>query len=69
LNNRKDIGIYPLKQFAHVIHGNPNPQGRTAMGSPSPNGIRSFGKKASLHGKFKEMNHDGERLGCLGCSL
>jgi hypothetical protein len=34
MNNRNDIGIYPLKQFAHVIHGNPNAQGRTAMGSP-----------------------------------
>jgi hypothetical protein len=44
LDNRKDIGIYPLKQFAHVIHGNPNTQGRTAMGSPSPNGICSSGK-------------------------
>jgi len=46
-----DIGIYPLKQFAHVIHGNPNPQGRTAMGSPSPNGIRSSGKEVSLQNK------------------
>jgi hypothetical protein len=34
LGDRKDIGIYPLKQFAHVIHGNPNHQGRTAMGFP-----------------------------------
>jgi len=45
LDNRKHIGIYPLKQFAHVIHGNPNPQGRIEMGSPSPNGICSSGKK------------------------
>jgi len=36
LDNRKDIGIYPLKQFAHVNHGNPNAQGRTAMGSLRP---------------------------------
>jgi len=43
LNNRRVIGIYSLKQFAHVIHGNPNAQGRTAMGSPSPTGIGSSG--------------------------
>jgi hypothetical protein len=47
LNNRKVIGIYPLKQFARVIHENPNAQGRTAMGSPSPNGIGSSGKETS----------------------
>jgi len=47
LNNRKGIGIYPLKQFAHVIHGNPNAQGRTAMGAPSTNSICLSGKETS----------------------
>jgi hypothetical protein len=45
LDNRKDIGIYPLKQFTRVIHGNPNAQGRTAMGSPPPNIIWSSSKE------------------------
>jgi len=55
LNSRKDIGIYPLKQFAHVIHGNPNTQGRTAMGSPSPNGICSSGKKVPPQNKLSPV--------------
>jgi len=29
------IGIYPLKQFAPVIHGNRQARGRIAMGSPA----------------------------------
>jgi len=36
-----DIDFDPLKQFPRVIHGNHPVQGRIAMGSPPPNGIRS----------------------------
>jgi hypothetical protein len=52
LNNRNDIGIYPLKQFAHVIHGNPNPQGRTAMGSPT---IQQSGSQTNEIGFIGEI--------------
>jgi hypothetical protein len=44
------MGIYSLKQFAHVIQGNPNAQGRTAMGSPLPIGI-CYPAKGDLHKK------------------
>jgi hypothetical protein len=39
ISTGKLIGIYPLKQFAPVIHGNHRIQGRIAMGSPSPGGF------------------------------
>ncbi|MFZ2630805.1 MAG: hypothetical protein WA081_13760 [Desulfosalsimonadaceae bacterium] len=49
--NGRFVDFYPLKQFAPVIHGSHQAQGRLAMGSHRRKSVALFSRIRSMPGK------------------